>query len=153
MNKKLIFTPIIIGLISPSLVIFYLQVFVADYTITASLSDIMSHQFAAGHNLFLLAFIGLIPFALLSVILFYYEKKNSKIKTSILMFSGLIGILMLMLPAHYSIWYPLYEPNHMSSTAVIAFLFIPIYCVLTMFIGIFIGTKINKIKGLNKNYE
>lgn len=145
MDKKLIYTPIIIGLVSPSLVIFYLQVFVADYSIINSLSDIFSRQFAEGHNLFLLALIGLIPFVLLSTILYYYKKKNSEFKTMILMFTGLVGILTGMLPAHYSIWYPLYSSEHMSSTAVIGFLFIPFYCVVTMFIGLFIGSVINKI--------
>ena len=151
MDKKLLFTPIIVGLISPSLVIFYLQVFVGGYSVSASLSDILSRQFAEGENLFLLAVIGLVPFVLLSAILFVYKKKHKISEVYLLMTFGLVGILVLMLPSHYSVWYPLYGPGRMSSTAVVGFLFIPIYCVLSMLVGLLVGVGIIKIKEIIDN--
>jgi len=52
---------------------------------------------------------------------------------------GLAGILALMIPAHVSVWSPLYTEERMSSTAVIAFFFIPFYCIVTMGIGVSIA--------------
>jgi hypothetical protein len=51
----------------------------------------------------------------------------------------MIGIPSLMLPAHISVWYPLYGGGHMSSTAVIAFIIIPGYCMVTGAVGVLIG--------------
>ena len=54
-----------------------------------------------------------------------------------------MGILVLMVFGHVAVWYPLYSEDHMSSTAVIAFFFIPFYCLGTMAIGLLIGWVIS----------
>lgn len=151
MNKNLIVAPIVVGLATPSLVIFYLQLVVGNYTVAALLTDILSRQFAPGHNLFLLVLIGLIPFLLLSVILFFYAKRHTRSELVALLLAGLAGILLLMVPAHYSVWYPLYGPGRISSTAVIAFLVIPVYCIASMLIGLVAGWGFVKIKKLLKH--
>lgn len=61
--------PLATGLVTPSAIIFCLEVFVGRVSPIAAIQDIGLRQFAEGHNLFLLAVVGLIPFALLSVIL------------------------------------------------------------------------------------
>lgn len=133
------FAPIAIGLLTPSLIIFCLEVFVAHTPPLTATGHILHRQFAAGHNLFLLAVFGLIPFATLSTICAIAAKKLSPQRLACLGIGGLIGILGLMIPAHVAVWYPLYGPGHMSSTAVIAFVFIPIYCLGTMAVGLAIG--------------
>lgn len=147
-KKKLcIFLPLIIGLITPSCVLFSVQVFVGHVPPFAAMIDIIEKQFASGHNLFLLAAIGLIPFCVLSLILFHHYKNPSscfKVACTICI-SGLIGILTLMIPSHASVWYPLYGPVKMSSTAAIAFLFIPFYCLVTMTIGLLLGRLVTKL--------
>jgi len=65
-------------------------------------------QFAEGHNLFLLAVVGLIPFALLSVILLVNRPSSIRIASGVYCIGGLIGILAFMNPSHVAIWYPLY---------------------------------------------
>jgi hypothetical protein len=152
MYKKLIAIPLIVGLLSPSLVIFVLQVFVGEYTVTESLSKIIRKQFESGHNLFLLALIGLIPFALLSLITIIYNNKDKSNNSLTLLIFGLCGLLSLMIPAHISVWYPLYGPGRMSSTSVIAFLFIPFYCIVTMLIGLLLGVIYIKLARLWKNH-
>lgn len=147
-HKKIcIALPIFIGLITPSLVLFAVQVFVGNIAPYSAVIDILKMQFASGHNLFLLALFGLIPFFTLSTILnHHFRNLNSNIKkVYTLCISGLIGILSLMIPGHVSVWYPLYGPGRMSSTAVIAFMFIPIYCLGTMAIGLLFGYLISKI--------
>jgi hypothetical protein len=60
-------SPLAIGLLVPSLVILCLEVFVGHISLFTAATDILRRQFAKGHNLFLLALFGLIPFAVLSV--------------------------------------------------------------------------------------
>ena len=134
-----------VGFVTPSLIIFFLEVFVGGIDPAASAADIWHRQFAEAHNLFLLAAIGLIPFAVLSIVIFVVSRKRAPLQLACIVLGGLIGILALMIPAHVSIWYPLYGPGHASSTAVIGFLFIPFYCLVTLTIGLLVGRGISQL--------
>ena len=131
--------PLVIGLIVPSLVIFYLEVFVGHISPLAAVADILERQFSEGNNLFLLAAFGLIPFAALSATCAVAAGRLTPYRLACLGVGGLLGILGLMIPSHAAVWYPLYGSGHMVSTAVIAFLFIPFYCLGTLAIGLFGG--------------
>lgn len=145
------FAPLAIGLLTPSLIIFSLEVFVAHIPPLTATEHILHRQFAEGHNLFLLAVIGLIPFAALSTICAIAAKKLTPQRLACLGLGGLAGILGLMIPAHVAVWYPLYGPGHMSSTAVIAFVFIPIYCLGTMAVGLLIGWLVSLLPQFKKS--
>lgn len=135
--------PLATGLVTPSAIIFCLEVFVGCVSPIAAIQDIELRQFAEGHNLFLLAVVGLIPFALLSAILLVVGRHLSASRMACIAIGGLIGILAFMIPSHVAVWYPLYGGGHMSSTAVIAFLFIPFYCLVTLVVGVLIGWAIS----------
>ncbi len=137
--------PLAIGILTPSLIIFCLEIFVGHISPIASAQDILRRQFAEGHNLFLLALLGLIPFAALSVVCLVAARRLSPVRLACLGVGGLVGILGLMVPAHVAVWYPLYGPGRMSSTAVIAFLFIPFYCLVTLGIGLLVGWCISML--------
>jgi len=144
-SPKLVWTilPLLVGLATPSAVILWLELFVAHTSLASAIVDLARRQFAEGENLFLLALFGLIPFALLSVTSFVAARFVSGRRLACISSGGLIGILAFMVPAHVSVWYPLYGGGHMSSTAVIAFLFIPFYCVATLVVGLLIGLAIS----------
>jgi hypothetical protein len=124
---------------TPSLVIFCLEVFVGHINPLTSISDILRRQFAEGHNLFLLAVFGLIPFAVLSTACFVAARLLTSSRLACVAVGGLGGILALMVPGHVAVWYPLYGPGRMSSTGVIAFVFLPFYCIATLCVGLFLG--------------
>src|SRR5437879_5466095 len=63
-----VITPLAVGLLTPSIITFCLEIFVGRINPFSSVVDILRRQFAEGENLFLIALFGLIPFALLSVI-------------------------------------------------------------------------------------
>ena len=128
-----------IGLVTPSLIIFCLEIFVGHINPVTSIADILRRQFAEGDNLFLLALFGLIPFAALSMACFVAARRLESSRLACVAIGGLLGILGLMIPSHIAVWYPLYGPGHMSSTAVIAFVFIPFYCIATLCVGLLIG--------------
>lgn len=136
---------IALGLILPSLIIFCLEIFVGHIPPLTSITDILHRQFAAGHNLFLIAAFGLIPFATLSAICFVAARWLSPSRLACVAVGGLLGILLLMIPAHVAVWYPLYGPGHLSSTAVIAFIFIPFYCLASLAIGLLLGWLISRL--------
>jgi hypothetical protein len=143
MKKALYLIPIVVAFVTPSLVIFCLAVFVGGIPPLDALGDIAHRQFASGHNLFLVAVIGLIPFAVLIALLRVTSPRLAPRRVYGLLIGGLIGILGLMVFAHVKIWYPMYGPGHMSSTAVIGFFFIPFYCIPTMFIGAVLGWAVS----------
>jgi hypothetical protein len=134
-----------IGLLIPSLIIFCLEIFVGHIPPLTSITDILHRQFAEGHNLFLIAALGLIPFAAFSAACFIAARWLSPPRLACVALGGLLGILLLMIPAHVAVWYPLYGPGRMSSTAVIAFVFIPFYCLASLSVGLLIGWLISRL--------
>jgi hypothetical protein len=127
------------GLFLPSLIIFCLEVFVGGIAPLASMASIWRRQFSQGDNLFLLAAFGLVPFAVLSAVCFVAARWLSSSRLACVALGGLLGILALMVPGHVAVWYPVYGPGHASSTAVIAFVFIPFFCIITLCVGLFAG--------------
>jgi hypothetical protein len=137
-----ILLPLVVGLFGPSLIIFYLEVFVGNVAPLEAVADILKRQFAHGHYLVMIALLGLIPFSLLSAICGHASRKTTTARLSCLGVGGLLGILCFMVPAHASVWYPLYAGQRMHSTAILAFLFIPFYCLFTLGIGMLLGWDI-----------
>jgi hypothetical protein len=137
--------PLVVGLVTPSAIIFCLEVFVGRISIAAAFVDVAERQFAEGHNLFLLAVFGLVPFVVLSIFSFIAARFLWVTRLACITLGGLVGILAFMIPAHVSVWYPLYGGGHMASTAVIAFLFIPFYCIATLAVGLLIGWAVSFI--------
>lgn len=134
-----------IGLVTPSLVIFCLMVFVGGIDPMTSIVDISRRQFAQGHNLFWLAVFGLIPFIAHSIVCFVAAQYVDSRGLACVAIGGLVGILAYMVPGHASVWYPLYGPGRMSSTAVIAFVFIPFLSIGPMCIGQFTGWLVSQL--------
>jgi hypothetical protein len=137
--------PLVIGFPIPSLAIFYLEIFVAHNEPTVAITSILHRQFAEGDNLFLIAILGLIPFGALSIFSLLAARRFYPARLACLGIGGLLGILCLMIPAHISIWYPHYSGGRMSSTAVIAFVFIPFCCLFTLGLGLLIGWGVSVI--------
>lgn len=128
-----------LGLVVPSLVILVLEVFLARMNPLESLAGIAGRQFSEGDNLFLIAALGLIPFLVFSGFCVVASRWLSSPRLACVAVGGLLGILALMIPAHVAIWYPLYGGGGVSSTGAIAFLFIPIFCVGSLLLGLLIG--------------
>jgi hypothetical protein len=132
--------PLAVGLVTPSLVILVLDVFVGHTPVGRAVASVLARQFAPGDNLFLIAALGSIPFVILSLILLIgYRGRKDRDRLAWLSVAGTIGALALMIPAHVQVWLPLYTGGDVSSTAVIAFLVIPFLCCVTMMIGLVIG--------------
>ena len=145
LRKRHIWLPAILGVLTPSLVIFLLEVFVGHISPIRSVLSILERQFAEGHNLFLIMVFGFIPFAILIGITVILSRTVKGKRLDCLFIGGLLGILVLMVLGHVAVWFPLYGGSHMSSTSVIAFFFIPFYCIGTMGIGMLIGWVISRL--------
>jgi hypothetical protein len=143
LRKRHIWLPVICGALTPSVTVFILEVFVGHVSPVRSGARILERQFGEGENLFLIMAFGFIPFAVLIGLTALLSLKTKGRRLDCLFFGGLAGILVLMVPGHAAVWYPLYGGGHMASTAVIAFLFIPFYCIATMGIGSLTGWAIS----------
>ena len=137
--------PVVVGIVTPSLVIFTLQVLVGGRSPDTAIQDIAGRQFAAGHNLFLLAVWGLIPFLVLSVLLVVQPASVPRSRIACLSIFGLLGILGLMVPSHWAVWAPAYNGGRMSSTSVVVFIPLPFLCLVTMLPGLGIGWLVSKL--------
>lgn len=139
-----------IGLVTPSLVIFCLEVGVGQSQPRRAVALILERQFAEGHNLFLLALFGLIPFLALATVCVVGARWWAESRLACVVGGGLLGILALMVWSHVQIWYPLYGGGHASSTSVIAFLFIPFYCLGTLLLGAVLGWGVSFLPGFRR---
>lgn len=142
-----------VGLLTPSLVIFCLAVFVGHIGPGAALADVLRRQFAEGDNLFLLAAYGLIPFVALCVVCLAASRRLSPPRLACVALGGLAGILAIMIPAHVSVWAPLYGEGDMSSTAVIAFVFIPFLCAAGLVPGVLTGWLVSLLPAFRRGAE
>ena len=77
----------------------------------------------------------IVPFALLAIITGLLGRKIRRDFLVFTVIGGLVGIFLFYIPATASVWRPLYDGSRMSSTAAIAFLFIPFYTVPYMLAG------------------
>ncbi len=143
LKRRHIYLPIAVGVVTPSLIIFVLEVFVGHVPPLRSAITILQRQFATGHNLFALMMIGLIPFAVLIGITTMVSRTMTGRRLDCVFYGGLTGIVALMVFGHVAIWYPLYGGGHASSTAVIGFLFLPFYCIATMAVGLVVGWAVS----------
>lgn len=125
-----------LGLITPSLVRLGLEVWLGGHSIFMGLQHVLGWHYTAWHKFSSLALYELIPFVALSVIVFCLPGKVPREWIILIGLLGLLGILVYMVPAYVSVWRPLYTGARMSSTASIAFAFIPFYCLGTMVIGL-----------------
>ena len=136
------------GLLVPSLVIVALEVFVAHHSVQVALAEVLRRQFAEGENLFLVAMLGLFPFLVLSLVCVATAERMEPARHAAIVIGGLIGILLVVGSGRGAGGDSIYRGSHAPSTAVIAFLFIPIYSTGAMLIGILAGYGAATLPGL-----
>jgi len=91
----------------------------------------------------------LIPYALLSFILFILGRRINRLLLLPTIFGGIAGILTYFIPQTIAVWKPLYTPGaHVSSTMGLAFIFIPAYSLPYMFTGLVGGLGITFTLGV-----
>jgi hypothetical protein len=110
--------------------------------------------FASGHNLFLLGLINSIPFVVFAFLTRWRyrlggaeDAKTFRPHKWGVIFAGLT-VLAMTLFVQLVVWIGVFNPKGGSSTAVIAFVFLPFYALALMpvgyLIGFFIGKKIKR---------
>ena len=133
-----------IGFLTPSLVNLAAEI-AGGRSVGRAFQDIISRQFAEGHNLFWLALITLIPFLLLGSILLVTPVSYSSARVACIAIGGLLGILILLLPVHWQVWAPLFSSDKNSaSTSVIGLLVVPFACIVPMLVGSLIGRLVSR---------
>jgi len=93
--------------------------------------------------------LALIPFlVLIGVTKIISAVSTQPERTECIFWGGLLGATVFTAREHAMVWWPLYFGGRMSSTAVVAFLFIPFYAIGAMAVGMLIGWLISLAIGL-----
>ena len=140
----LVWSPLPIGLCIPTLTLLVVQCTVGNVPLGTALANVWQKQFEQGHNLFGISLVGLIPFLVLTFELRGRTAKRTARACVAIWLGGLAGILALMIPAYVSVWYPLYGPGRPSSTGALLFLFVPFYCIVTLYLGLWVGGLVSR---------
>ena len=119
--------------INESLVQWALAVRVGEHTLASGFEDAFEYFTIFGY-LFLTVF-RLVPYVGLGIILVILSRTKWKDYVLPVFIGGLLGILAIILWGYWSVQRPYYTDEHVSSTTAIAFLFIPMYAVLSGAIG------------------
>jgi hypothetical protein len=135
--------PLLVGLLIPSTTLFCVEITVGQISPGAALADVLQRQFGVGHNLFLVALLGLIPFAALSTACLLAALRLPPPRLACLAVGGMAGIAWYMIPAHVAVWYPYYSKGRISSTDGIAFIFIPFFCFGPLAVGLLAGWAVS----------
>ncbi|NQX87792.1 MAG: hypothetical protein HRT77_03920 [Halioglobus sp.] len=122
--------------INENIIQWILAVVVGHYSVKDAYIDAFEH-FSIGGYAFLTAFRS-IPYFILWFAVKSYVKKESSMTVGIA-WGGLIGILFMIVWGSWTAQHAYYTNEHVSSTTAIAFLFIPIYSIVTGLIGGFSG--------------
>jgi hypothetical protein len=107
--------------------------------------------FAAGHNLFLLSVLNALP-VVLFVLLARWRYRIGHPEDRAGFFPHKIGVVAaglavfgISLFIHLVVWIDVFNPKSGSSTAVIAFVFLPFYALALMPVGYLVGWLIGKL--------
>ena len=135
-----------IGFITTPAIIFFLDILIGNINPLKSIPEIISRQFNDRDNLFLLTIYGLIPFMLHGAFCFWYGVVFSYRVLNCYAVTGLLSILLCMIPMYALTWLPLYGYGKSSSTYVIVLMFIPWFCVLSLGLGLAVSWLITRTR-------
>ena len=112
--------------------------------------EILAGQFKPGYNYFTITLIGMLPAVALIGIAVYASNRIAPKRVYCVIAGGMIGYLAILILIHVAVIYPLYGGGKMSSTAVIAYLFIPYHSAWAITIGSLVGWMISCIPGIRR---
>src|SRR5262245_9956299 len=145
MKPRHIYIPLIAGAVTPSAVVFFLEMFGSRRPPSRPPS---------GTTLsadFIFIALTLIPFVVLIMATATVSAKLRGWRLECVFWGGLVAVTGFTAYGHASVWWPLYFGGHMSSTAVVAFIFIPFYALGALLVGLFVVYVISLCGGFRVN--
>ena len=99
-------------------------------------------------DLYMLTLVTFIPFGALMLLMCAVTFLSDKRKVAYIFWGGFLPVLGFTLFTHFAVWFPLYDPYLRSrSTAPVAFVFMPFYCMILLPIGMVVGFILSYWKG------
>ena len=127
-------------LINENVIQWALAVIVGNYSVKEGLVDAFKY-FTVGGYAFFTAF-RVIPYFILWLIVKSLFKKEQRALSGIA-WGGLFGVVFAIVCGSWMAQHAYYTDEHVSSTTAIAFIFIPLYAVVTGIIGGILGGIVN----------
>ena len=130
-----IVAPLLIGACAPVAILFYMEWYLNGQPFLDAASGIFSKMFAEGYHYFWVTSMAMIPFVVLSFSLWYISRRISSAPAFLALLSlcGLAATLIPMVYSYIQVW------KHTQAFNPVVFMFVPIYCTVTMALGLFIG--------------
>ncbi len=143
-SKAILLAALLTGLLTPTLLLLAALVFTghAPGEVVAEISDAFSREKMNAGGITLL---GMVPFLLLTGVLFLYLRKSDAHRGLFLLIGGLAGILAIYVPAHLSYW-----PAHFRSGGSLGFphglefVIAPLFGIPAMGAGVAIAWLVSK---------
>ena len=132
--------------INENFVQWLLAIFFGHYSIVGGFNDAYKYITLEGYAFF--GMFRLIPYALLGFLVMFLVKREKTISPYIA-WSGLVGILSLSVWGYWDAQQALYTNAPVSSTTAIAFIFIPLYSIISGALGCIIGAVIHESINVN----
>ena len=151
MKQRYFYLPLAAGILTPSFVIFIIEVFITKLSPFKSVLDILHRQFAEGKNfpitdnLFKLMALSSIPFVALILLTWIVSLKTKGKRLDCIFWGGFIAVLGLTLFGQVMFWYPFYSGKVMDPFASLSLIFTPFYCLLFLVLGSGIGRVVSDL--------
>ncbi len=141
---------IVLGLVLPWIIRIGVEIFYHPERTVSALVKFPALLFAKGHNLFLLGVLNVIP-VIIFLLLTRWRYRIGQAEDPAAFFPHKIGIIAagvvvfgVGLLINLIVWMDVFRPAGGSSTAVIAFVFMPFYTLALMPVGYLVGWGIGK---------
>ena len=140
--------PLLVGTVTPLLTFFAVEIATGNYSVGGIIIDAIK-QFAV---LIIATVTGMIPFAALSALLYRVRNRPPRV-SDLICLVGLVGVTGLTVLGNIAFWYPMYAGEHVSSTAPLVFIFVPIYGCLAAVAAFVIGLAASLIPWFRQERE
>lgn len=136
--------PLAVGIATPFIVAFLSQIVIGN-SLSEALAGVCGQAFLAPRqNLTVVTVLGLIPFAVLSLVVWLYLRKRDERRSLFLLCGGLAGILITVTPAHIDFWPTYFRSGYMGFPHGLEFLIMPFIALVPMAVGVLLGWLVTK---------
>ena len=123
-----------VGAVTPLLTFFAVEIATGNYSVGGIIIDAIKQVIV----LLIATVSGIVPFVLLSGLLYILRNRPPRV-SHLICLVGLLGVTGLTVLGNVSFWYPMYAGEHVSSTAPLVFIFVPVYGCLAAVAAFIIG--------------
>lgn len=142
----LLIVPLVVGLITPALVQLVVKCATGGIAFVPAVEEVLRFHSATAGRAMMLSALHLMPFVVLDIWIVVLNRVRTRRVIFLLWSCGMLGALGVMVHGYATVWGQMYSGGRIPSTAPIAVVFIPIYCVGSLHVGLLFGGIVSKLR-------